>query len=95
MPALSDAEFRALKDSLREHGCLVAIEYDENGDVLDGHHRLRALRELGITSHPRVIRAGLGGHADKVAHALALNVHRRHLTPKQRAEAVLRLRDAG
>lgn len=95
MPALSDAEFASLKESLRLHGCLVAIEYDEEGMILDGHHRLRALRELGITSHPRVIRAGLGGHADKVAHALALNVHRRHLTPSQRADAVLRLREAG
>lgn len=95
MPALTNVEFAPLKDSLREHGCLVAIEYDENGDVLDGHHRLRALRELGITSHPRVIRAGLGGHADKVAHALALNVHCRHLSAEQRAEAVLRLRVAG
>lgn len=95
MPALSEAEFASLKESLKAHGCLVAIEYDEDGAVLDGHHRLRALRELGITAHPRVIRAGLGGHAEKVAHSLALNVHRRHLTPKQRAEAVLRLRDAG
>jgi ParB-like chromosome segregation protein Spo0J len=95
MPALTDAEFEALKASIKEHGCLVAVEFDENGAVLDGHHRLRALRELGITQHPRVIRAGLGGHAEKVAHALALNVHRRHLSPDQRAEAVLRLRDAG
>ncbi|WP_210503350.1 ParB/RepB/Spo0J family partition protein [Nocardioides xinjiangensis] len=95
MPALSDEEFAALKASLREHGCLVAIEYDEDGNVLDGHHRLRALRELGVTNHPRVIRAGLGSHSEKVAHALALNVHRRHLTPTQRFEAVMRLRDAG
>lgn len=95
MPALSEEEFAALKASLREHGCLVAIEYDEFGNVLDGHHRLRALNELGITKHPRVIRAGLGSHAEKVAHALALNVHRRHLTPAQRADAVRRLRDAG
>lgn len=95
MPALSDEEFDALKASLREHGCLVAIEYDEDGNVLDGHHRLRALRELGVTSHPRVIRAGLGSHSEKVAHALALNVHRRHLTPTQRSEAIMRLREAG
>jgi ParB-like chromosome segregation protein Spo0J len=95
MPALTDDEFAALKASLREHGCLVAIEYDELGNVLDGHHRLRALRELGVASHPRVIRAGLGSHADKVAHAVALNLHRRHLSQAQRAEAVLRLREAG
>ncbi|GAA0980750.1 hypothetical protein GCM10009562_28820 [Nocardioides aquaticus] len=95
MPALTDEEFAALKESLREHGCLVAVEYDEHGDVLDGHHRLRALRELGIGSHPRVIRAGLGGHAEKVAHALALHLHRRHLTLEQRAGAVLRLRGLG
>lgn len=95
MPALTEVEFAALKESLREHGCLVAVEYDEDGNVLDGHHRLRAMRELGIKTHPRVVRAGLGGHAEKVSHALALNLHRRHLNPKQRAEAVLRLCEAG
>lgn len=94
MPELTDTEFEALKDSIRSNGCLVAIEYDEQGNVLDGHHRLRALRELGITSHPRVIRAGLT-ESEKTAHALALNVHRRHLNPAQRAEAISRLRQAG
>ncbi|WP_344340917.1 hypothetical protein, partial [Streptomyces rhizosphaericus] len=43
MPALTDEEFAALKESLREHGCLVAVEYDEHGDVLDGHPCSRRL----------------------------------------------------
>lgn len=95
MPNLTDTEFEGLKESIKNHGLLVPIEYDEHGAVLDGHHRLRALRELGREKqHSRVIRSGLD-EPDKIAHALALNVHRRHLTTDQRAEAVLKLRQAG
>lgn len=95
MPGLTVEEFEGLKESIRLNGLLVPIEYDEHGAVLDGHHRLRALRELGWEKrHSRVIRSGLT-EADKVAHALAINVHRRHLTGDQRANAVHRLRHAG
>ena len=46
LPALTDAEYTALKDDIREHGVLVPVEYDELGNILDGHHRVKAWNEL-------------------------------------------------
>lgn len=94
MPALTENEYESLRESIRAHGVQVPVEYDEHGNILDGHHRLKALRELGLTAHPRVIRSGFT-EDEKIAHATRLNLARRHLTPEARAEAVGRLRAQG
>jgi ParB-like chromosome segregation protein Spo0J len=96
---LSDDEFASLKADIRAHGVLVPIELDADGVMLDGHHRLRAWTELKaegvrLPDYPRIVRAGLS-EDDKVAHVLALNLVRRHLTPKQRSEVVGMLRVKG
>jgi N6-adenosine-specific RNA methylase IME4 len=88
LPPLSDAEYMALRDDIAARGVLVPIELDEHGNVLDGHHRLRACRELGITDYPRIVRGGMSEEG-KVAHALTLNLTRRHLAAAQRRQAVL------
>ena len=87
MPPLSDEEFAALKDDIERRGVLVPVEYDEDGNVLDGHHRIRACRELGVTAWDRIVRADLVTDAEKRGHARALNLARRHLS----AEAKRRL----
>ena len=46
MPPLTAEEYDELKDSIANNGIDVAIEYDENGEILDGHHRVRAWQEL-------------------------------------------------
>jgi len=99
LPPLSDDEFASLKADIRGHGVLVPIELDSDGVTLDGHHRIRAWTELRaegvrLPDYPRIVRAGLS-EDDKVAHVLALNLARRHLTPKQRAEVVGMLRVKG
>src|SRR5438034_6111416 len=46
-PALSDEEFAALKASIKAEGrVLHAIIKDEEGRILDGHHRWGAWEEL-------------------------------------------------
>ena len=55
MPPLTAAEYAALKADIAEHGVLVAVEMDEEGNVLDGHHRVRACQELACNQtavHP-------------------------------------------
>jgi len=99
LPPLSDDEFASLKADIRAHGVLVPIELDSDGVTLDGHHRMRAWTELKaegvrLPDYPRIVRAGLSDD-DKVAHVLALNLARRHLTPKQRTEVVGMLRVKG
>ena len=94
MPPLTDEEYEALKADIAERGVQVPVEYDEEGNILDGYHRVRACQELGITDRPKVVRRGLS-EEQKIEHALALNLNRRHLTREQRREVVARLRAQG
>src|SRR5215471_15327283 len=61
LPPLSDQDYARLKASVEKHGILVPVIDDENGDTLDGHHRVKAWLELGrpIEAVPVDVRAGL------------------------------------
>ena len=87
MPDLSPEDYAALKADIAERGVQVAIEYDEDGNILDGHHRLRACSELGITQWPRVVRGGWS-EVQKREQARKLNMARRQLTREQRQELI-------
>jgi N6-adenosine-specific RNA methylase IME4/ParB-like chromosome segregation protein Spo0J len=87
LPDLTDEEFASLKADIAARGIMVPIEMDDTGAVLDGHHRLRACEELGITDYPRVIRRGMT-EDEKRAHVLALNLDRRHLSQEQKRDLV-------
>src|ERR1700694_5881422 len=56
MPPLTAAEYAALKADIAAHGVQVAVEMDEEGHVLDGHHRVRACQELAIANSPSLVR---------------------------------------
>jgi hypothetical protein len=86
LPPLSPDEYAALKADIAEHGVMVAVEVDEDGNLLDGHHRAAIAAELGI-DYPTVVRAGLT-EEQKLEHALRLNLQRRHLSLDQRRELV-------
>src|SRR5271168_3435620 len=47
-PPLSPDEFEKLKADIQRNGQLEPVWLDEEGRVLDGRHRLRACKELGI-----------------------------------------------
>jgi len=94
LPNLSDEEYGALKSDIAKRGVQVPIEFDEQGNVLDGHHRLKACQELGIKDYPSIIRIGMS-EEEKFEHVLALNLDRRHLTREQRDELILTLRKRG
>lgn len=83
MPPLSPDEFSELKADIQARGVMVPIEYDEAGNILDGHHRVKACNELGITEWPSVVRLGMDEPA-KRTHARKLNMARRHLNQEQR-----------
>ena len=42
LPELSAADFEVLKQDIAARGVMVPVEYDEEGSILDGHHRVRA-----------------------------------------------------
>jgi len=87
MPALTTIEYEELKADIAARGVMVPIEYDELGNVIDGHHRLAICSELNITDYPRVIRVGMTDD-EKRTHARNLNIARRHLTQEQRRSLV-------
>ena len=94
---LTREERVALKDSIKRNGVKVPIEYDESGNVLDGHHRLEICAELGITDFPHVSRIGMN-EEEKIEHIIALNSARRHLTLEDmmaaRKERIVRVEQA-
>lgn len=94
LPPLSEEEMAALRADIQAHGVQVPIELDEEGNVLDGHHRLRICQELGIKDYASIIRPGLS-EDEKLEHVLRLNLIRRHLSVEQRKELVGTLREKG
>lgn len=60
---------------------MVPVEYDREGEVIDGHHRIKVCQELGITDWPRIVR-DYADDAAKRTQARKLNIARRHLDAK-------------
>lgn len=87
MPPLSAGEYAELKADIRARGVMVPIEYDEAGNILDGHHRVKACQELSIVEWPSVVRLGMDAQA-KTLHAIKLNCARRHLTTAGKQQAI-------
>ena len=84
---LTPEEFVALEIDILERGVLVPIEFDEDGNVIDGHHRLQICEKHGITDYPSVIRTGLT-EEQKRDHAQTLNMARRSLSREQRRKQI-------
>ncbi len=76
-PELSAADYAALKEDIRQHGVKVPILV-HGGQILDGRHRYRACRELGI----RCLVVEWNGH-DPWLEAQSRNLVRRHLAKDQ------------
>lgn len=94
LPDLSTDEYSSLKADIARRGVMVPVEYDEDGHILDGHHRVKICQELGLRDWPRIVRVGMT-EEQKTEHVLAINLDRRHLTREQRQELVGRLRAQG
>jgi len=83
---LSDLEYEELKESIRRHKTVVPSIVDADGNVIDGEHRERACKDLGIDC-PKVIQE-FASEAEKILLAIKLNVSRRHLTCQQKRELI-------
>ncbi len=87
LPDLSSVEFERLKSLIIQNGAIVPIEVDENGQILDGHHRVKIYGELPepITNYP-IIKRQFNSEAEKKAYVYKINEGRRHLSPDQNKE---------
>ena len=93
MPELSSEEYESLKANIAENGILVAVEYDDEGNILDGYHRVKAWEELkaegkDVADYPRTVRSGRT-EEEKRTHARTVNMARRHLNREQK-QALIR-----
>lgn len=90
-PPMADAEFAAFKADIEANGQREPIRLFE-GLILDGRHRERACRELGV--EPRY--EDFTGTPEEAKAAVdSWNLHRRHLTAEFRRERVKELRAKG
>jgi ParB-like chromosome segregation protein Spo0J len=94
LPPLSDEEYQALKEDIAENGVLVPVVKDTDGNIIDGHHRVRAYEELLAEDrvaggYPVVERSGITNQ-EKRDLAWRLNMQRRHLNREQKHEAIER-----
>lgn len=86
-PAMSADDFAALVVDIKANGQREPVMVYEDM-VLDGWHRYRACAQLGIKPQQFTF-----GGLDPVGFVLSHNLHRRHLTPSQRAAAVVACSD--
>lgn len=87
LPPLTDDEYAALKADITENGVLVPIVYDQNGDIIDGHHRAKIAAELGIIDVPtKTVEIDDEEHGRRLARVH--NLARRHLSRQQRRQLI-------
>lgn len=82
MPPLSPDEYQELHDDIKTNGVLVPVVEDENGVLIDGHHRQRIAFELGVPCPVEIIEGK--SETEKRGMAFTLNLKRRHLNREQR-----------
>lgn len=93
MPTMSDEEFSALKESILEYGVVNPVLKDRRGNILDGHHRDMAWRELVAQGHElppypvRVVKERFTTTEEK-SFVRSVNMVRRHLSRPQRRKLV-------
>lgn len=83
-PSMTDAEFKGLKLSIHENGQQMPIKM-YRGKCIDGRHRVKALRELGITEVLYENENSQLSLEDVRTKILTVYERRRHQTPTQKA----------
>lgn len=85
-PRLPAAVEDALRASISRFGVLVPVVKDQQGRIVDGHHRSRIADELGVEYRVDTVTVTDDDEAKEMARTL--NADRRHLTEEQRLAAV-------
>ena len=87
---LSPSEFAALKQDIQHHGIRQPVEVTKDGVLVDGKHRVRALRELGIEEVDAIIVDAENEEAIEERFVTA-NLLRRQSDPVTKARAIQQL----
>jgi ParB-like nuclease domain len=90
VPPLSTEEYESLKESIKENGLRHPIDINKEGVVLDGHHRYRACKELGIK--PITVTKDFPDKLSETLHVIDSNLTRRQLNNYQKTKLALKLK---
>ena len=85
VPKMSAEAFDALKIDIEKNGQIDPI-WVKDGEIIDGRHRYRACRELGLKCHSKEYTGD-----DVETFVISVNVSRRHLSSNQKAWFIKRL----
>ena len=83
-PTMTEGQFKALKQSIAEHGQQIPV-VTYRGKVIDGRHRIKALRELGLTEVKSISEESNMSYEDIREKIMNVYENRRHQTPTQKA----------
>jgi ParB-like chromosome segregation protein Spo0J len=89
-PKMDDESYEALKVDIEAHGQSEPIVLWKK-QLIDGRHRLRACKELGI----KPIVTDIPSSEDPLAYVISHNLHRRHLNTSQRAMIASKIANLG
>jgi site-specific DNA-methyltransferase (adenine-specific) len=87
LPPLSTAEKQVLEQDIQKNGVLMPIVVDEDGTILDGHHRYAI-----DPSAPTVVVSGLT-REEKLAYTIKSNLARRNLSLQQKSDVEKKQRE--
>lgn len=86
LPAMSDADLATLTADIAENGQREPIWITDDGEILDGRHRWRALAKLGTGCWCEYVsQRFISGKEELFDFVMSMNLHRRHLSDSQRA----------
>src|SRR5919106_6591277 len=88
VPSMTKEAFESSMSSIRESGQLEPITINNKGEVLDGHHRLRACEKLHLEPISEV--KIFDNPLDEKLYIIEVNLQRRQLTVAQRIQLILK-----
>ena len=90
VPQLSKEEYESLKQSIKENGLWMPIVVNNEGVILDGHHRYKACQELGIKEPYETMTKVFEDKLHEKMFVIDCNLTRRQLNNFQRTELALK-----
>jgi ParB-like chromosome segregation protein Spo0J len=90
VPELSPEESESLNQSIKANGLYFPIIVNQDGTILDGHHRYKACQKLGIK--PKTIVREFSDKLEEQFFVIDSNLTRRQLNNFQRTELTLKLK---
>ena len=87
---MTPVEFEQLKQDIDKRGLELSIVLNDEGVCLDGHHRIKALKELGKPiPQDKIETRHFDDSLEELEFVVIINAIRRHHTPYQRFETGL------